>query len=254
VNTGELRLQAVDPDASEFAYYPFGSEIFLHLYYLYEVLCGPSEQQMAHIQGFANDLGQLNGFLDTGRAEPVPGDTLETWQAAVVRLGTAVSLWQILHSNRPVSTAALERLASSTQSRRISTERVEPDRHLDTAVYRRFQSAPTAKHARDALADFANQGTFLHLRSLLALRLETMTNGRYEVVARPSGLLVAAWLQFIDVLTSGARCKNCEQCGRITVLRAGDHSNRLYCGPTCKQRAWRHGETRKRRAARRRRT
>jgi hypothetical protein len=62
------------------------------------------------------------------------------------------------------------------------------------------------------------------------------------IAYRPTLLIDAIWQQFARELAGVIRCTNCPapNCGR-RFLRSVSRSDRQYCSPACRMRAWRQG-------------
>ena len=79
-----------------------------------------------------------------------------------------------------------------------------------------------------------------------------MVGGRFELIAdpdfalryRPARLIDAIWQRFAEEIADMITCARCPapKCGRW-FLRSAGRSDRQYCSPTCRTRAWRHEPT-----------
>jgi hypothetical protein len=94
-------------------------------------------------------------------------------------------------------------------------------------------------------------------RELVAHRItERLARTPFHLTARPDGggkivlryrpvfLIDAIWQQFAREVAGIIRCAKCPapNCGRW-FLRSQTRSDRQYCSPTCRMRAWRQGES-----------
>jgi hypothetical protein len=64
-----------------------------------------------------------------------------------------------------------------------------------------------------------------------------LIDGAFAIVLVPTSLLQAMWVQFAQVVVSGAAIASCEQCGAIfpTGSGTGRRSTRRFCSDACRQ-------------------
>jgi hypothetical protein len=229
--TQAVLIATTDGDAVTYCPFVDEPDLFLRINQDHEAMKGEQDtEKYQRLAAFTDRYGLLLNRHESSRRE---GTSLLEWRLNTLAVTYAVGLWRALTSGSP------------TQLRTYS--RLIPELGLSAgqSAVVAFTKQPTPDTARRALTAIIN-GAHASLgdEGVTALRLETTPRLGFEIIVRPSSLLAAAWLQLVQAVQADARCRDCPPpCGRTFVLMPGDHSNRTYCSASCKQRAWRLGNT-----------